>query len=121
MNRELLESLKVITPEEQRILDGESEIQKQLYMTGEKDVVDAGKLLDEGKMLQVRTHTRFIHFPKHTHNYIEMIYMCSGSTRHLINDREVLLSRGELLILNQSATQEIYPAGEEDVAVNFMI
>ena len=121
MNRELLESLKVITPEEQRILDGESEIQKQLYMTGEKDVVDAGKLLDEGKMLQVRTHTRFIHFPKHTHNYIEMIYMCSGSTRHLINDREVLLSRGELLILNQSATQEIYPAGEEDVAVNFII
>lgn len=121
MNRELLECLKVITPEEQRILAGESEIQKQLYMTGENDVVDAGKLLDEGKMLQIRTHTRFIHFPKHTHNYMEMIYMCSGSTRHLINDREVLLSQGELLILNQSATQEIYPAGEEDVAVNFII
>lgn len=121
MNQELLDCLRVITPEEQRILAGESEIQKQLYMTGEDDVVDAGKLLDEGKMLQVRTHTRFVHFPKHTHNYIEMIYMCSGSTRHLINDREVVLSQGEVLVLNQSATQEIFPAEEEDVAVNFII
>lgn len=121
MNRELLAQLKQITPEEEQLLAGNREIQKQLYMSDENNVIDAGKLLEEGKMLQVRTHTRFVHFPRHTHNYIEMIYMCSGSTRHLVNGEEVVLSPGELLILNQSATQEIFPAGKEDIAVNFII
>ncbi len=121
MNEVLLEQLKQITPEEELLLQGGGEIQKQIYMSGEENIIDAGKLLEEGKMLQVRTHTRFVHFPRHSHNYVEMIYMCSGSTGHVINGEEVLLSQGELLILNQSAQQEIFPAGADDIAVNFII
>ena len=121
MTEELLRELKKITPEEQKILSGTQEIEKSLYMSSETDVIDAKKLLEAGKMIQVRTHTRFVHFPKHTHNYIEVIYMCSGSTRHMINGEEVVLRQGELLFLNQKVTQEIYPAGENDIAVNFII
>lgn len=48
--------------------------------------------------------------------------MCSGSTTHIINGHNtVKLETGELLFLNQNATQEILPAGENDIAVNFMI
>lgn len=121
MTEELLRELKKITPEEQKILSGTQEIEKSLYMSSEADVIDAKKLLEAGKMIQVRTHTRFVHFPKHTHNYIEVIYMCSGSTRHIVNGEEVVLRQGELLFLNQKVTQEIYPAGENDIAVNFII
>lgn len=121
MTEALLRELKEITEEERQILAGSREIEKNIYMSSEADVVDARKLLEAGKMIQVRTHTRFVHFPKHTHNYIELIYMCSGSTRHVINGENVTLKQGELLFLNQRATQEIYPAGEEDIAVNFII
>lgn len=121
MTEELLKELKEITPEEQQILAGNQEIEKNIYMSSETNVVDAQKLLDAGKMIQVRTHTRFVHFPKHTHNYIELIYMCSGSTHHVVNGEDVILNQGELLFLNQKATQEIYPAGENDIAVNFII
>lgn len=121
MTEELLKELRKITPEEEKLLGGSSEIEKALYMSSEKDIVDAKKLLEEGKMIQVRTHTRFVHFPKHTHNYIEVIYMCSGSTRHVINGEEVILEQGELLFLSQAAVQEIYPAGEADIAVNFIV
>lgn len=121
MTKELIDKLKIITPEEQRILSGRSEIDKELYMTSEPDVIDARKMLDAGKLIQVRSHTRFIHFPKHTHNYIEVIYMCSGVTHHVVNGEDVILREGELLFLNQKATQEIYPAGENDIAVNFII
>ena len=121
MTEELLRELKKITPEEQKILSGTQKIEKSLYMSSEADVIDAKKLLEAGKMIQVRTHTRFVHFPKHTHNYIEVIYMCSGSTRHIVNGEEVVLRQGELLFLNQKVTQEIYPAGENDIAVNFII
>lgn len=121
MTEELLKELKKITSEEQQILAGNQEIEKNIYMSSETDVIDAQKLLDAGKMIQVRTHTRFVHFPKHTHNYIELIYMCSGSTHHVVNGEDVILNQGELLFLNQKATQEIYPAGENDIAVNFII
>lgn len=139
MKEELLRELKKITLEEQNILSGNAGIEREIYMSGNKDasegqerfqgddafrgrdVIDAGKLLEAGKLIQVRTHTRFIHFPRHTHNYIEVIYMCAGSTHHVIDGTDVVLGQGELLFLNQRAVQEIYPAGEDDIAVNFII
>lgn len=117
----LYQELQKITEEERVLLSGDKSIQKDLYMAGDSDVIDAARLLEKGKLIQVRPHTRFVHFPKHSHNYIEVIYMCSGSTRHLIDGVEIVLKEGELLFLNQNAMQEIFPAGENDIAVNFII
>lgn len=126
ISEELYRELKRITKEEERILNGQTGIERELYMSDDTedkdaDVIDAAKLLDEGKLIQVRPHTRFIHFPRHTHNYIEVIYMCSGRTHHVIDGEDVILQEGELLFLNQKALQEIYPASEGDIAVNFII
>lgn len=121
MKHEILEGLKKITEEEQEILSGSREINKNLYMCADSTVVDSKKLLDTGKLIQVRPHTRFIHFPKHIHNYVEVIYMCSGKTTHIVNDDKLELQQGELLFLSQKAEQEIFPAGEGDIAVNFII
>lgn len=121
MNTAILDKLKVITAEEQDILDGKKQINKELYMDPSSNVVDNKKLLEHGKLIQVRPHTRFIRFPKHTHNYVELIYMYQGHTHHIINGEDVELQEGELLFLNQNVTQEILPAGENDIAVNFII
>lgn len=121
MTDELLVELKKITPEEESILAGRAEIEKDIYMSEGHDTVEAKRLLDDGKLIQVRTHTRFVHFPRHTHNYIEVIYMCLGSTHHVIDGKDVFLQEGEVLLLNQKAVQEIYPAGMDDVAVNFIV
>lgn len=121
MNEQLLQNLRQITPEEQKILAGERKIEKGIYMSAKKNEIDARKLLESGKLISVRTHTRFVHFPEHTHNYVEVIYMCAGSTHHIINGTDVELETGELLFLNQNATQEIFSAGENDIAVNFII
>lgn len=121
MTDELLSELRKITPEEQRILDGKNEIERELYVGSEDNTFDAKKLLEHGKLITVRPHTRFVHFPAHTHNYVEVIYMCAGSTRHIVNGNEVILRQGELLFLNQNAVQEIFPADEGDIAVNFIV
>ncbi len=124
MNEEIYRNLKRITPEEERILKGSREIEKELYMSEEKphsDEIDAAKLLESGKLIAIRKHTRFVHFPVHTHNYVEVIYMYNGTTHHVINGTDVILKQGELLFLNQNAIQEIYPASENDIAVNFII
>lgn len=121
MHKDIIDALSVITEEEQAILDGQVGINRTLYTEKREMIVDSNKLLAHGKLIEIRPHTRFVHFPKHKHNYVEVIYMCSGSTKHKINDKEVILKAGELLFLNQNATQEIFTAGEQDIAVNFII
>lgn len=122
MDQELLNRLKVISPEERRILDGDRQIQKSIYTDREEFVVDSRQMLEAGRLIDIRPHTRFVHFPRHSHNYIEIIYMCSGTTTHIINgSARVVLETGDLLFLNRNATQEILPAGENDIAVNFIV
>ena len=84
--------------------------------------MDSARLLEKGKLIEIRPHTRFVHFPRHRHNYVELIYMCSGSTTHIINGtQKVVLQTGDLLFLNQAVYHEILPAAQDDVAVNFII
>lgn len=122
MNADLLHRLEKITKEEEMILSGRNSVIKNLYTTKKDFIVDSEKMLEKGKLIDVRTHTRFAHFPKHKHNYVEIIYMCKGSTTHIINDlSRVVLEEGDLLFLNQNACQEILPAGEKDIAINFIV
>ena len=121
MDKELLEYLGGITPEEKEILSGRNSVDRALYSDRRDFVIDSHKILDTGKLIEIRPNTRFVHFPVHTHNYVEMVYMCSGHTEHVINGSEIELKSGEILILNQHARQEIKPAGRDDIAVNFII
>ena len=121
INEEILEKLKIITSEEQKLLDGELNIDRSLYMEDSTDVVNSKKVLHAGKQIAIRPHTRFVNFPKHSHDFVEIVYMCSGSTTHIINGNEIILNEGELLFLCQGAEQEIMPAKHNDIAVNFMV
>ncbi len=121
MNDTLLKKLSALTDEERKILAGERQIDRSLYMDGTRDVISGDKLLESGRIITIRPHTRFIAFPEHTHDYVEMVYMCAGQTRHTVNGTEIVLREGELLMLGQNARQSIAAAGEGDVAVNFIV
>lgn len=125
MRRELLDYLQKITPEEQAILDGQRGIRQELYTSRREFVVDSQKLLEKGRLIEIRAHTRFAHFPQHRHNYVEMVYQCAGSALHIVDhagQRETItLMEGDLLFLNQNVAHEIMPAGMDDLAVNFIV
>ncbi len=122
MQQELLAQLKEISPEEQDILEGKTEVERSIYTGRREFVINGKRMLERGKLIDIRIHTRFIHFPRHSHDYIEIIYMCSGTTTHIINGSEkVVLNKGDLLLLNRNASHEIYPAREDDIAVNFIV
>ena len=58
----------------------------------------------------------FAPFPRHSHNYVEIMYMCRGKTVHRIDgDARVTLEAGELLFLNRHASHAIQraDAGED--------
>ena len=121
MLEDLIARLGPHTAEEAAILAGSAAIDRSLYMDGSRDVITADKLLPAGRQIAMRPHTRFVHFPPHTHDYVEMVYMCRGRTTHIINGDRIELQEGELLMLGQNAIQEILPASETDIAVNFIV
>lgn len=125
MRRELLDYLGKITPEERAILDSGGNIRQELYTSRQEFVVDSGRLLEKGRLIEIRPHTRFAHFPRHRHNYVEMVYQCAGSATHVVDhagQRETIVLRaGDLLFLNQNVSHEILPTGMEDLAINFII
>ena len=121
MDQNILKRLSELTAEEHAILNGQPQIDRGLYMDGSRDVITGDKLLKPGRQIAIRPHTRFAHFPEHTHDYVEMVYMCTGETTHMVNGERLILRAGELLILGRNARQEILPAGENDVAVNFVV
>jgi len=122
MNKRLIELLTPLTEEEKKLLNGENKVDKNLYTDKQRFTVDSKKFLGGNKLIDIRTHTRFVDFPRHTHNYIEMIYMCKGSTEHILNGTtKITLREGELLLLNQHTVHEVKRAGENDLAINFII
>ncbi len=121
MQEELMRRLRQVTEEEERLLAG-GQVDKSLYSSGAGFLIDSEKLLAKGKLITVRPHTRFASFPMHRHNYVEIMYMCSGKTVHRMEGRPPLtLQAGELLFLNQNAAHGVDRAGEEDVGVNFIV
>ena len=122
MRQELLEILEAVREEEREILEGGAGIRKDLYTEGEPFIVTARKMMgDDQKLIQIRTHTRFIAFPRHRHDFIEMMYVCKGSCTHIIDGQEITVQAGEFLLLNQYSWHEIKKAEKDDISVNFVI
>ncbi len=122
MDQEIMQKLMRITEEEQKILQEQKGVDKSIYTEAKDFTIDSRKLLRKGKLIDIRPSARFVHFPKHRHNYIEIIYMCSGHTTHIINSSsEVVLQQGDLLFLNQHTFHEILPASMDDIAINFIV
>ena len=122
MNPILLKQLEPVTDEETRILNGQKAINRGIYTTGKEFTIDSKKMLEKGKLIDIRTHTRFVSFPMHKHNFIEIMYMCSGQTTHIINSTtKIVLKKGDLLFFNQHSYHEIEAARHEDIGINFIV
>jgi mannose-6-phosphate isomerase-like protein (cupin superfamily) len=110
-----------LTEEEQQILTGQSLINKDLYTEKKDFEIDAKKLLHNDELINIRKHTRFIDFPEHKHNYIEMAYILQGEMIQKIKGKEIRLKKGEIIFLNQHITHEIKASSKEDIIINFII
>lgn len=56
----------------------------------------------------------------HTHDYFEVNYVCDGSCMNLVEDRTVIMNKGDLVILHPGAFHTLY-ADSDSKVINFMI
>lgn len=121
MDALLLKQLMELTEEEIEILSQEKKVRKDLYTSQRHFIIESEKFLDKNKMITVRKHTRFIDFPKHRHNYIEINYVVKGKLKQKVDNDSITLKKGELLFLNQHIEHEIEACGNDDLIINFII
>lgn len=120
MDEHLLEILTATSTEEQSIREGEA-LNRRLYSAGEDFVVSESRLFGGGSGISVRTHTRFTDFPKHKHNFVEMMIVLRGRITHEINGTPLPLCEGEILIMNKHLAHSIHRAEEWDIGVNIIM
>ncbi|TCN21434.1 AraC family transcriptional regulator [Mesobacillus foraminis] len=121
MEDKLLTELMKLNEEESSILQQEKEIKKDLYTSQASFVIESEKFLGKDRMIMLRKHTRFIDFPRHRHNYIEINYVYNGKLKQRVGNESICLQQGELLFLNQHIDHEIEACAKEDIVINFII
>ncbi|WP_071393022.1 AraC family transcriptional regulator [Bacillus tuaregi] len=123
MTNDLLLELMQLNEEEKLIVNQKKkkEVKKDLYTTQSAFVIEGEKFLGKDKMIEIRKHTRFIDFPMHRHNYIEINYVLNGKLKQKVGNERICLQQGELILLNQHIYHEIEASAEEDIIINFII
>ena len=119
-NKKTIKYLLKLTEEEKNILEG-NHIEKNIYTENKDFEIDVKKFLHDNELINIRKHTRFIEFPEHKHNYIEMAYVVQGEMVQIIKGKEIILKKGEIIFLNQHITHQIKASKEEDIIINFII
>lgn len=86
------------------------------------NMVDKDRVISHGQLMGSLLQPRHVAFPDHTHNYVELVYMYSGTTTHVINKKTTIkLETYDLLLLKQGVSHSISPAGHDDIAIHFVI
>ena len=120
MEKHLLDILSRESEEETGILGGEV-LNRKMYSGGEDFVVNEARLFGVGRSISARTHTRYVDFPEHRHNYVEMMIVLSGSITHEVDGEELTLEKGEVLIMNKHVAHSVRRSGKDDIGVNIIM
>lgn len=121
MKSDILQELLRLTDEEKLMLQQKNEVNRELYTSKEHFIVESEKFLSNNRVIMVRKHARFVHFPKHKHDYIEVNYVFNGTLNQTVGNEKLTLKKGDFLFLNQHIEHELESCDEEDIIINFII
>lgn len=126
MKEEILNKLSEITDEERQLSTSSKKLKTKIYWGADNFQVEMSRvaLSSEGSYnspVLVRTHTRFVDFPAHSHDYIEMMYVCSGSITHVIADKEITTRSGDIILLGRNTKHSPKRADASDIGINIIV
>lgn len=75
----------------------------------------------ENENIYILGHEVTEDFPRHNHDFFEMSYVCQGEILNVIDDVELYMSPGNMILLNQYALQEIRCINPKALLINICI
>ncbi len=127
MKQEIIDRLSQLTDEEQFILvRKDNDSHRSIYSPSKRFIIERRRMSniisgESTAPISMRAHPRFKEFPAHSHDYIEVMYVCRGSITHIFSDREVRLETDDIIILGKETKHSIRAASEQDLGINFII
>ncbi len=119
---ELLEELKQITELEEKILNSPQPVMSHFVDAKNPDMIARDKVIGTDKLIAPLMQPRFVEFPMHGHEYMDMIYMYDGKTMHVMEDgTNIHLEKDDLLLLSPKARHACSSTGYDDIALHFLI
>ena len=88
-------------------------------MIGDFDEEDSPE--HHGFSVTIKKTSRFNPVPEHIHSYIEMNFVYSGSCRQTVDGKEVLLQRGQILLIDTECPHSIGYLGKDDILISVII
>ena len=121
MKRKLLEYLKKIDDVEEEFIKNENNVLAPYLLKKSGTVIDTDKTIREGAMIDIMKQPRFVEIPEHVHQYMEIIYMFSGSATHFVNKTEVKLEVEDLLFIKQGKPHSANVSGYNDIGIKIFV
>ncbi len=121
MKRKLLEYLKKIDSKEEEFIKNEKNVLAPYVIKKGSSVIDTDKMIREGAMIDIMKQPRFVDIPEHTHKYMEIIYMFSGSATHIIDKTEVKLEADDVLFIKQGTPHSASASGYNDIGIKIFV
>ncbi len=126
MHADILTYLSEITEEEQYNLVETNAFDRSRYAKPGRFVIERRRMsnLTFGEAtapICIKAHARFREFPAHSHDFIELMYVCSGSITHVVGTQTITLGSDEMILLGRDTKHSILKTGQNDIGINFII
>lgn len=90
-------------------------LENAIYIPDEIPVITESDIFRPGENIYVQFPAQYSEFVGviHKHTFIEIVYILSGSATHLVGDRQVPASKGDLFIINYDTPHAFFPSEDE--------
>ena len=76
------------------------------------------KILTGGNRFIFKKHSRFLDYPEHVHDWVELEYMYAGSCVQHLNGTPVRLAEGQSILVDQNTRHKVPLLGEDQILLN---
>lgn len=74
----------------------------------------------KSRSVYISKHNRFAPYPAHTHEFLELNYMLSGSCTQIVDGQKITLHQGDILMMNIGCSHSIGKLGNDDLLINIL-
>lgn len=85
------------------------------------NVTQADQFMQPLDKIIVNRQDRFEFIPAHKHDYIELSYVWSGSSRQQIEGKQITAQKGDVCIFDTQAVHSIHSCNAQDIIVNVLM
>ena len=97
-----------------------TKVSREAYAKSNSEIMIKSEYFLKNRKVYISKHSRFADFPAHSHNFLEMNYMLSGSVTQTIDGNTEILHTGDILLMSKSTVHFVNAPGSADLLINLM-